>query len=103
MSQSKLFDTFQIFLPQSVAATSYNTSLVLEILISSLMGEYAPDIRALSICIPAFCLKNKTSSLHFWLQKTYVENVNSYHKIGTNLSKSYKQNKQYSLPAPYII
>lgn len=72
MSQSKLFDTFQIFLPQSVAATSYSTSLVLENSISSLMGEYVPDIRALSICIPAFCLKNKTWSLHFWHQKTYV-------------------------------
>lgn len=73
MSQSKLFDTFQIFLPQSVAATSYITSLVLENSISSLMGECAPDIKAPSICIPAFCLKNKTWLLHFWHQKAYVE------------------------------
>lgn len=63
MSQSKLFDTFQIFLPQSVAATSYITSLVLENSLSSLMGECVPDIRAFSICIPASWEKEENETV----------------------------------------
>lgn len=59
MSQSKLFDTFQIFLPQSIAATSDITSLVLENPISSLMGERVPNTGAFSISIPATWLKTK--------------------------------------------
>lgn len=60
MSQSKLFDTFQIFLPQSVAATSYITSLVLENSLSSLMPECVPDTGAFSICIPVSWEMKKT-------------------------------------------
>lgn len=95
MSQSKLFDTFQIFLPQSVAATSYITSLVLENSISSLMGECVPNIRALSICIPASWLKTKLNRYTFDIMR-HMLNVNIYHK-DARISMPYNQIKQVLL------